>query len=199
MSLLPLSSVSPSPIGRGEAVCREGRAVSPPLAALTSGHPTPYCLTPAAGVTQGPVPGHSIPGRAPQMRSAHTAHHKLHCSPRVSPQKVQQYTVIIQATDMEGNLNYGLSNTATAIITVTDVNDNPPEFTSSTVSPRAMWGEAPLRRAEGEASWEERLRGDGTAVGGINMKSDGLTGLWAKEPATRWCACVMGVQHEYGA
>lgn len=35
---------------------------------------------------------------------------------------------------MEGNLNYGLSNTATAIITVTDVNDNPPEFTSSTVS-----------------------------------------------------------------
>lgn len=49
-------------------------------------------------------------------------------------QKVQQYTVIVQATDMEGNLNYGLSNTATAIIMVTDVNDNPPEFTSSTVS-----------------------------------------------------------------
>lgn len=49
-------------------------------------------------------------------------------------QKVQQYTVIVQATDMEGNLNYGLSNTATAIITVTDVNDNPPEFTASTVS-----------------------------------------------------------------
>ena len=35
---------------------------------------------------------------------------------------------------MEGNLNYGLSNTATAIISVTDVNDNPPEFTTSTVS-----------------------------------------------------------------
>ncbi|NXC84302.1 CADH4 protein, partial [Cercotrichas coryphoeus] len=49
-------------------------------------------------------------------------------------EKVQQYIVIVQATDMEGNLNYGLSNTATAIITVTDVNDNPPEFTSSTVS-----------------------------------------------------------------
>ncbi|ELK04365.1 Cadherin-4 [Pteropus alecto] len=46
--------------------------------------------------------------------------------------KVQQYTVIVQATDMEGNLNYGLSNTATAIVTVTDVNDNPPEFTAST-------------------------------------------------------------------
>ncbi|NXW42333.1 CADH4 protein, partial [Nyctiprogne leucopyga] len=48
-------------------------------------------------------------------------------------EKVQQYIVIVQATDMEGNLNYGLSNTATAIITVTDVNDNPPEFTTSTV------------------------------------------------------------------
>ncbi|OCT60222.1 hypothetical protein XELAEV_18046239mg, partial [Xenopus laevis] len=44
-------------------------------------------------------------------------------------EKVQQYTVVIQATDMEGNLNHGLSNTATAIITVADVNDNPPEFT----------------------------------------------------------------------
>lgn len=35
---------------------------------------------------------------------------------------------------MEGNPTYGLSNTATAIITVTDVNDNPPEFTAMTVS-----------------------------------------------------------------
>uniref|UniRef100_A0A8D0T341 Cadherin-4 n=2 Tax=Sus scrofa TaxID=9823 RepID=A0A8D0T341_PIG len=58
-------------------------------------------------------------------------------------EKVQQYTVIIQATDMEGNLNYGLSNTATAIITVTDVNDNPPEFTASTYA-----GEVPENRVE---------------------------------------------------
>lgn len=35
---------------------------------------------------------------------------------------------------MEGNPTYGLSNTATAVITVTDVNDNPPEFTAMTVS-----------------------------------------------------------------
>ncbi|NXI75275.1 CADH4 protein, partial [Rhipidura dahli] len=55
-------------------------------------------------------------------------------------EKVQQYIVIVQATDMEGNLNYGLSNTATAIITVTDVNDNPPEFTTSTVmEPPECW------------------------------------------------------------
>lgn len=43
---------------------------------------------------------------------------------------------------MEGNLNYGLSNTATAIITVTDVNDNPPEFTTSTVSIHTAAGDA---------------------------------------------------------
>lgn len=50
-----------------------------------------------------------------------------------SPQKVSHYTMTIQATDMEGNPMYGLSNTATAIIRVTDINDNPPEFTAETV------------------------------------------------------------------
>lgn len=48
-------------------------------------------------------------------------------------QKVTQYTLIIQATDMEGNPTYGLSNTATTVIRITDVNDNPPEFTADTV------------------------------------------------------------------
>ncbi|XP_034003674.1 cadherin-2-like [Trematomus bernacchii] len=47
-------------------------------------------------------------------------------------EKVTQYTLIIQATDMEGNPTYGLSNTATTVIRVTDVNDNPPEFTTDT-------------------------------------------------------------------
>ncbi|XP_070688101.1 cadherin-2-like [Pempheris klunzingeri] len=47
-------------------------------------------------------------------------------------EKVTQYTLIIQATDMEGNPTYGLSNTATTIIRITDVNDNPPEFTTDT-------------------------------------------------------------------
>ncbi len=36
---------------------------------------------------------------------------------------------------MEGNLNFGLSNTATALISITDINDNPPELTVRTVSP----------------------------------------------------------------
>ncbi|KAG7488333.1 hypothetical protein MATL_G00034320 [Megalops atlanticus] len=56
-------------------------------------------------------------------------------------EKVQQYTLIIQATDMEGNPTYGLSNTATAVIKVTDVNDNPPEFTADT-----FYGEVPENR-----------------------------------------------------
>uniref|UniRef100_A0A8C5SZR4 Cadherin 2 n=1 Tax=Laticauda laticaudata TaxID=8630 RepID=A0A8C5SZR4_LATLA len=58
-------------------------------------------------------------------------------------EKVQQYTLIIQATDMEGNPTYGLSNTATAIITVTDINDNPPEFTAM-----IFYGEVPENRVD---------------------------------------------------
>lgn len=57
-------------------------------------------------------------------------------SPFPRLQKVSQYTIIVQATDMEGNLNFGLSNTATALISITDINDNPPELTVRTVSPR---------------------------------------------------------------
>ncbi|MGH0131656.1 UNVERIFIED_CONTAM: hypothetical protein FKN15_062480 [Acipenser sinensis] len=56
-------------------------------------------------------------------------------------EKVPQYTLIIQATDMEGNPTYGLSNTGTAVIKVTDVNDNPPEFTA-----RTFYGEVPENR-----------------------------------------------------
>lgn len=61
---------------------------------------------------------------------------------------------------MEGNLNYGLSNTATAIITVTDVNDNPPEFTASTVSV------APRQRAALGGSWAEGGAAAVQAAGG---------------------------------
>ncbi|XP_043921376.1 cadherin-2 [Protopterus annectens] len=58
-------------------------------------------------------------------------------------EKVEQYTLIIQATDMEGNPTYGLSNTATAVITVTDVNDNAPEFPVKT-----FYGEVPENRVD---------------------------------------------------
>ncbi|KAF7690210.1 hypothetical protein HF521_012014 [Silurus meridionalis] len=56
-------------------------------------------------------------------------------------EKVSQYTLIIQATDMEGNPTYGLSNTATAVIRLLDVNDNAPEFTRDT-----FYGDVPENR-----------------------------------------------------
>lgn len=40
---------------------------------------------------------------------------------------------------MEGNPMYGLSNTATAVIRITDVNDNPPEFTAETVRKKTWY------------------------------------------------------------
>ncbi|EHB07486.1 Cadherin-4 [Heterocephalus glaber] len=86
---------------------------------------------------QGPCMPHSAAPPQADHGQPHEAQDK------VLDSKVQQYTVIVQATDMEGNLNYGLSNTATAIISVTDVNDNPPEFTSSTFA-----GEVPENRVE---------------------------------------------------
>ncbi|XP_067905345.1 B-cadherin [Heterodontus francisci] len=46
-------------------------------------------------------------------------------------EKVAQYTLIVQAADMEGD---GMTTTATAIITVTDTNDNAPEFVTKSVT-----------------------------------------------------------------
>ncbi|KAM3828804.1 cadherin-1-like [Vipera latastei] len=40
-------------------------------------------------------------------------------------ERIPQYTLILQATDLLGQ---GLSNTGTAVITITDANDNPPIF-----------------------------------------------------------------------
>lgn len=62
-------------------------------------------------------------------------------------QTTPNYTLIIQAADQEG---MGLTNTATAIIKVTDANDNPPVFDPSMVPaspsrcpPRASWHKPP--------------------------------------------------------
>uniref|UniRef100_A0A672RWY8 Cadherin-4 n=1 Tax=Sinocyclocheilus grahami TaxID=75366 RepID=A0A672RWY8_SINGR len=50
----------------------------------------------------------------------------------IDREKVSQYAIIVQATDMEGSLSFGLSNTATALISIADINDNPPELDSKT-------------------------------------------------------------------
>lgn len=62
-----------------------------------------------------------------------------HPNPYLSPncgefalQTTPNYTLIIQAADQEGT---GLTNTATAIIKVTDANDNPPVFNPTMVPP----------------------------------------------------------------
>ncbi|XP_061429124.1 LOW QUALITY PROTEIN: cadherin-2 [Lethenteron reissneri] len=49
-------------------------------------------------------------------------------------ERTPQYMLVVQASDMEGDPDIGLRNTATAIVTITDKNDNAPEFTSRTFS-----------------------------------------------------------------
>lgn len=46
-----------------------------------------------------------------------------------------KYLVTVQIKDMDGAVN-GLSNTATATITLGDINDNPPTFSKQSVSVR---------------------------------------------------------------
>lgn len=53
----------------------------------------------------------------------------------------EYYTVVIQAKDMAGQVG-GLSGSTTINITLTDINDNPPEFPQSRFSDLAIacWG-----------------------------------------------------------
>nr|XP_032800344.1 cadherin-2-like [Petromyzon marinus] len=49
-------------------------------------------------------------------------------------ERTPQYVLVVQALDMEGDPDIGLANTATAIVAITDKNDNAPEFTGITFS-----------------------------------------------------------------
>lgn len=55
-------------------------------------------------------------------------------------QTTPNYTLIIQAADQEGN---GLTNTATAIVEVTDANDNAPVFDPTMVPELAPMSRCP--------------------------------------------------------
>ncbi|XP_061428286.1 LOW QUALITY PROTEIN: cadherin-4-like, partial [Lethenteron reissneri] len=46
--------------------------------------------------------------------------------------RVARFSLVVMASDMEGDARISLSTTATAIITITDINDHAPEFTSRT-------------------------------------------------------------------
>lgn len=50
--------------------------------------------------------------------------------PDLDRESQERYEVVIQATDMAGQLG-GLSGSTTVTIVVTDVNDNPPRFPQS--------------------------------------------------------------------
>ncbi|XP_054435253.1 cadherin-1 [Pteronotus mesoamericanus] len=54
-------------------------------------------------------------------------------------ENITTYTLVVQAADLQGD---GLSTTATAVITVTDINDNPPIFDPSTYQGQVPENEA---------------------------------------------------------
>lgn len=70
----------------------------------------------------------------------------LSTGPPSSPQTVGVYNLTVQAADMSGD---GLTTTATAVIYLEDINDNPPEFTKEEVVAGMGWGDM-----QGSGGWE---------------------------------------------
>ncbi|XP_019492631.1 PREDICTED: cadherin-22 isoform X4 [Hipposideros armiger] len=85
--------------------------------------------------------------------------------PDLDRESQERYEVVIQATDMAGQLG-GLSGSTTVTIVVTDVNDNPPRF-PQTVSPTEMYQfsiqeSAPIGTAVGRVKAEDSDVGENT-------------------------------------
>lgn len=64
-------------------------------------------------------------------------------------QRVREYTLLLQAADLDGN---GLTTTASAVIGIEDANDNAPQF-----SPAVVMEPLPLGHPRRSASGEELL------------------------------------------
>ena len=69
----------------------------------------------------------------------------------------------MQAADMSGD---GLTTTATAVIYLDDINDNPPEFTKEEVAAGAGWGDA----WGGQRSWRGGRHQPHTALPQFSME-----------------------------
>ncbi|XP_056090761.1 cadherin-1-like, partial [Rhinichthys klamathensis goyatoka] len=101
-------------------------------------------------------------------------------------EKWSRYTVLITATDLEGR---GYSTTGTAVITVTDSNDNAPQFvqTTHTVSVPENKVEAEVARLtvtdgdeEGSPAWSTKYKiisGDNTGVFSVSTGPSQLEGI----------------------
>uniref|UniRef100_A0A452R9Y3 Cadherin 22 n=1 Tax=Ursus americanus TaxID=9643 RepID=A0A452R9Y3_URSAM len=107
---------------------------APAAGSLRGGHPWPHCHSPT-GVIRTAVPD-------------------------LDRESQERYEVVIQATDMAGQLG-GLSGSTTVTIVVTDVNDNPPRF------PQKMYQfsiqeSAPIGTAVGRVKAEDSDVGENT-------------------------------------
>nr|XP_032835889.1 cadherin-4-like [Petromyzon marinus] len=67
---------------------------------------------------------------------------------RLDRERVAHFSLVVMASDMEGDANIGLSTTATAIVTITDINDHAPEFTTTVANSASKGVREPLATAK---------------------------------------------------
>uniref|UniRef100_A0A8C8DRH8 Cadherin-22 n=1 Tax=Oryzias sinensis TaxID=183150 RepID=A0A8C8DRH8_9TELE len=100
--------------------------------------------------------------------------------PDMDRETQDQYLVVLQATDMGGQLG-GLSGTTTVTVQLTDVNDNPPRFTQSiwsfSVSELAIPGAEIGRISASDADLFENARMEYAILEGESGDTFNITGL----------------------